>query len=118
MFTGLTVLGCSKDETIKFCEGVDNDGNGVRCGRKFTTGDITGVINTNKPFEAESLIFKIIRIENNSKIIEKTINLKVEKDKNKANAALPFYNGGNYKVELFKQDELFAEGSIEIIDTL
>ena len=114
----LFILGCSKDNSIKFCEGVDNDGNGVSCGKKFTTGDITGVINLKKPFEADELVLKIIRPEKNSKITDKTIKLKVERDKNKANVTLPFYNSGNYKVELFKEDDLIAEGSIEIIDTL
>jgi len=118
MIASSVILSCSKDNAIQFCEGVDNDGNGVRCGKKFTTGDLTGVINSAKPFEAESLTLKIIHIEKNSEIVDKTINLKVERDKNKANAALPFYNSGNYKVELFKEDDLLAEGSVEIIDTL
>jgi hypothetical protein len=118
MFLGLAIFGCSKDNTIKFCEGVDNDGNGVRCGKKFTTGDITGVINFTKPFEVDNLIIKITHIEKNSKIVEKTIKLKVESDKNKANTTLPLYNGGNYKVEVFNQDNLLAEGEIEAIDTL
>ncbi|MCL1833952.1 MAG: hypothetical protein FWG49_05550 [Leptospirales bacterium] len=114
----LFILGCSKDDGIRFCEGVDNDGTGVSCGKKFTTGDITGVINLKKPFEAEDLVLEIIRSEKNSKITDKTIKLKVERDKKKTNATLPFYNSGNYKVELFKEDDLLAEGSIEIIDTL
>jgi hypothetical protein len=118
MLAGLTILGCTKDNPIQFCEGIDNDGNGIRCGKKFTTGELTGTISLSKPFEAENLILKIIHIEKSSAIVEKTINLKVERDKNKANATLPFYNSGNYKVELFKQDDLLASGSIEIVDTL
>ena len=118
LIVGSAILSCSKDNTIQFCEGVDNDGNGVRCGKKFTTGDITGVINSGKPFDVEDLILKIIYLEKNSKTVDKTINLKVERDKNRANAILPFYNSGNYKVELFREDDLLAEGSIEIIDTL
>jgi hypothetical protein len=118
MFLCSAILSCSKDNTIQFCEGVDNDGNGVRCGKKFTTGELTGVIHSLKPFEAESLTLKIIHIEKNSKIVDKTINLKVERDKNRANATLPFYNSGSYRVELFREDNLIAEGSVEIIDTL
>jgi len=113
---GLIITGCKKNNPIQFCEGVDNAGNGVRCGKKFTTGDITGVIKLDKPFEAESLILKIIRKERSSAIIEHTISLKVERDKNRVNATLPFYNSGNYKVELFRQEDLLAEGPIEIAD--
>ena len=118
MLISIVILSCSKDNAIQFCEGVDNDGNGVRCGKKFTTGDLTGVINSVKPFEAESLILKIIHIEKNSKIVDKTIDLKVEREKNRVNTTLYFPNSGNYKVEIFREDALFAEGPIEIIDTL
>ena len=116
LLAGLIITGCAKKNPIQFCEGVDNAGNGVRCGKKFTTGDITGVIKLDKPFEAESLILKIIRKERSSAIIEHTISLKVERDKNRVNATLPFYNSGNYKVELFRQEDLLAEGPIEIAD--
>ena len=118
MLAGLMILSCGKDDTIQFCEGVDNEGNGIKCGRKFTTGDLTGVIISSKPFGVDELTFKVTHTEKNSKIVDKTIKLKVEKDKNKANATLPFYNSGNYKVELFKQDDLLAEGLIEIVDIL
>ena len=116
--SSIIILSCAKENPIQFCEGVDNAGNGIKCGKKFTTGELTGVISLSKPFDAESLVLKIIRIERSSTIVEKTINLKVERDKKKANATLPFYNSGNYKVELFKQDALIADGSIEIVDTL
>jgi hypothetical protein len=57
-------------------------------------------------------------MEKSSENLEKTIKLKVERDQNKANATLPFYNSGNYKVELFREDAIIAEGTVEIIDTL
>jgi cytochrome c556 len=118
MLAGMIALSCSKDNRLQFCEGVDNDGNGVKCGKKFTTGDITGVVNSRKPFDAENIVFKIIHIEKVSKITEKTISIKVEREKNKANTALSFYNDGIYNVEVYKQDNLIAEESIEIVDTL
>ena len=118
MLAGLIALSCSKDNQVQFCEGVDNDGNGVKCGKKFTTGDITGVVNSRNPFDAENIVFKIIHIEKTAKSTEKTISIKVEREKNKANTALSFYNDGIYKVEVYKQDNLVAEESIEIVDTL
>jgi len=118
MLASLIALSCAKDNKVQFCEGVDNDGNGVKCGKKFTTGDITGVINSSKPFDAENISLKIINLEKSSKMVDNTIDLKVERDKKKANATLPFYNGGIYKVEVFRQDDLLAEGLIEIVDTL
>ena len=118
MLASLIALSCSKDNKVQFCEGVDNDGNGVRCGGKFTTGDITGVIKLKNSFEAENIIFRITHIEKASKIVDKTIHLKVERDKNTANVTLPFYNDGIYKVEVLRQDDLLAEGEVIIVDTL
>jgi len=112
----LAMTGCSKNDTIQFCEGVDMEGKGVTCGKKFTTGDLTGVIKQSKPFDAEMLDVKVIRIEKNSKIVEKTIHLKVERDKSIASTPLSFYNTGSYVVELFRDKDKIAEGAVEITD--
>jgi cytochrome c556 len=112
----LAITGCSKNDTIQFCEGVDMDGKGVNCGKKFTTGDLTGVIKQSKPFEAEMLDVKVIRIEKNSKIVEKTIHLKVERDRNIASTPLSFYNTGKYVVEIYKDKDKLGESEIEVTD--
>jgi len=112
----LTMIGCSKNDTIQFCEGVDMDGKGVNCGKKFTTGDLTGVIKQSKPFETEMLEVKVIRIEKNSKILEKTVHLTVERDKTIASTPLSFYNSGKYVVELYRDKDKIAEGAIEVTD--
>ncbi len=110
------MIGCSKKDGIQFCEGVDMEGKGVNCGKKFTTGDLTGVIKQSKPFETEMLDVKIIRLEKSSKIVEKTIHLKVERDGSTASTPLSFYNSGNYVVELYKENDKLAEGSIVVTD--
>jgi len=47
--------GCSKKEGLLFCEGVTPEGEGVNCGKVFTTGDLTAVIKTKEPFGNDSL---------------------------------------------------------------
>lgn len=112
----LTMIGCSKNEAIQFCEGVDMDGAGVNCGKKFTTGDLTGVIKQSKPFETELLEVKIFRVEKSSKIDVKTIHLKVERDKSLASTPLSFYNTGKYVVEVYKDKDKLGESEVEIAD--
>lgn len=112
----LTMVGCSKNQAVQFCEGVDIDGKGVNCGKKFTTGDLTGVIKQSKPFETELLEVKIVRIEKSSKIVEKTIHLKVERDKSIASTPLSFYNTGKYVVELYRDKDKLGESEIEVAD--
>jgi len=112
----LAMTGCSKNDKIQFCEGVDVNGKGMNCGKKFTTGDLTGVIKQSKPFEADSLEVKVTRIEKNSKTVEKTIYLKVERDKKIASTPLSFYNSGKYVVELFRDKDKLAEGEVDVTD--
>jgi len=112
----LAAAGCSKNDKVQFCEGVDIDGKGVNCGKKFTTGDLTGVVKQGKPFETELLGMKIFRIEKNKKIVEKNIQLKVERDKSAVSMPLSFYNSGKYAVELYRDDSKIAEGEIEVTD--
>jgi len=114
----LVMTGCSKSEKFNFCEGVDLEGKGVNCGKKFTTGDLTGVIKYDKPFETEMLDIKVLRIEKNKKTPEKTIHLKVDRTKSTASTPLSFYNSGRYMVEVFKDKDKLAEGNIEINDIL
>lgn len=117
MLVAITAAGCSKKEGISFCEGVDTEGKGVNCGKVFTTGDLTGVIESKAPFEADSLSVKITKIDGEKKKVEKTFIIETGREKNSANTTLQFYNSGKYLVEASKGDEKIAEGTIEVRDT-
>jgi cytochrome c556 len=116
LIVSLVMTGCSKNETVQFCEGVDMDGKGVNCGKKFTPGDLTGVIKQSKPFDTESLEVKVLRIEKSAKTVEKTIHLKVERDKSAASTPLSFYNTGKYVVEIYKDKDKLGESEIEVAE--
>ncbi len=113
----MTAAGCSKKEGISFCEGVDTEGKGVNCGKVFTTGDLTAVITGKTPFETDSLIVKITRLDGDKKKVEKTFAVETGREKTSANTTLQFYNGGKYLVEASKGNDRIAEGTIEVKDT-
>ncbi len=117
VLVAVTAAGCSKKQGISFCEGVDTNGKGVNCGKVFTTGDLTGVITSKTPFEADSLTVKITRIDGDKKKVEKTSIIEVGRDKTSANTTLQFYNGGKYLVEASKGTDKIAEGTIDVRDT-
>ncbi len=117
ILVAITAAGCSKKEGITFCEGVDTEGKGVNCGKIFTTGDLTGVITNKTPFEADSLMVKIIKIDGDKKKVEKTFIVEAGREKTSANTTLQFYNSGKYLVEAVKGDEKIAEGTLEVRDT-
>lgn len=113
----IAVSGCSKKEGITFCEGVDTEGKGVNCGKVFTTGDLTGVISSKTPFEADSLTIKITKIDGEKKKVEKTFIIEAGREKTSVNTTLQFYNSGKYLVEAGKANEKIAEGTLEVRDT-
>jgi len=117
LLLALAAAGCSNNDGISFCEGVDTDGKGVNCGKVFTTGDLAAVIKSKSPFETESLDVKTYRADGGKKKPEKISTVKTEADKNIANTTLQFYNSGKYTVEAFKGEEKIAEGTLEVRDT-
>lgn len=112
----LITTGCSKKEGIQFCEGVDNNGKGVACGKKFTTGDLTAVISQNGT-ESSTLSIKIINTSGPGEIITDTFKIEIEREKPVVSFNLPLYNAGVFRIEAFTNDKKTAEGTIEIVDT-
>ncbi|HOP62263.1 MAG TPA: hypothetical protein PK358_07270 [Spirochaetota bacterium] len=117
LLLALTAAGCSKNEGISFCEGVDTEGKGVNCGKIFTTGDLTAVIKSKTPFETDSITVKVTQTDGEKKKAEKTFTVKTDSDKSSANTTLQFYNSGKYLVEAVKGEEKVAEGTVEVRDT-
>jgi hypothetical protein len=113
----ILLTGCSKQEGIIFCEGVDNSGKGAACGKKFTTGEMTAVIQNKSPFDADTLQIRVISKSGTSETVINTLRIEVEREKSTASFNLPLYNEGAYRIEALKDDVKIAEGNIEVIDT-
>lgn len=108
---------CSKSKGVDFCEGVDPDGKGVSCGKEFTTGDLTGVLTADQPFEAENISIKIMREENGKMKSEKNMSVAVDREKKRVSFDLSFYNPGKYSVEAYKESDKIGEGELLVTDT-
>lgn len=116
VLTALAASACSKSNVVEFCEGIDTEGKGVECGKEFTTGDLTGVVKADQPFETDTLTIKIFREEKSTKKLDKTMPLKVNREKKSAGFDLSFYNGGTYTVEAWKESSKVGEGTVKITD--
>ncbi len=115
---GFFLFSCAKTPVISFCEGVDKNGKGIQCGKKFSTGDLTALINAPGRFETESLKIVISKKTNykNEKVEELTHSVSSEA----SNAAVPlsFYIEGEYLVEIHgKEGRLLGSEWIHVIDT-
>ena len=116
LLTVFSAVACSKTNVVEFCEGVDTEGKGVECGKEFTTGDLTGVVKADQPFETDTLTIKIFREEKSTKKLDKTMPIKVDREKKSAGFDLSFYNGGTYTVEAWKDSGRVGEGTVKITD--
>ncbi len=114
----IILFSCAKTPVISFCEGVDKNGKGIQCGKKFSTGDLTALINTPERFETESLIIVISKKTNykNEKIEDVTH--AVASDSSSATVPLSFYIEGEYLIEAYGKDRrLLGSEWLQVIDT-
>jgi hypothetical protein len=110
--------GCKSHKTLSFCEGVSQEGKGVKCGAVFTTGDVTAVIEIKDNFEVEKLEVKVFEQKKHKDEPVESISLAVAQDKKSANLNLAFYNEGKFRVEVRgKEGKVIAENSVEITDS-
>ena len=112
------MLSCKKRSPVVFCEGVTTDGKGISCGTKFSTGDLTAVIQVDDRFETENLKIVVSRKTSYKNESVSVLNHKVASEKNIANVPLSLYIEGDYVVEAFgKDDRTLGSGNITIVDT-
>lgn len=107
---------CSNDNQISFCEGMDEEGNGVKCGEKFTTGELTAIINYKKPFNSEKLEIKISKISGSELIKTDSLDVKIKGDETKKSFNLQMYNAGTFKVDACIKNEIISTGTISLQD--
>ncbi|HPR50136.1 MAG TPA: hypothetical protein PK341_19330 [Spirochaetota bacterium] len=110
------IMACGKGNRVLFCEGVSSGGDGERCGTKFETGDLTALIESEAPFEAESIDVAVYQV--NGPLEEKvdTVTAKTMPDEKKKAVTLSFYQPGKFRVKAEKGKDVIAQGDLEIVE--
>jgi hypothetical protein len=111
------LTGCINNKNVEFCEGVSTDGKGVKCGEKFSTGDVTLLIKSKAPFGSEKIALNILKKDayKSEKIETQTINVVPEAFTVKTNYY--FYDEGDFIVEVRDgSGNKIAQGNIQVID--
>lgn len=114
----IILIACAKTPVISFCEGVDKNGKGIQCGKKFSTGDLTALINAPERFETESLKIVISKKTNykNEKVEDMTQS--VSSEVTSTAVPLSFYIEGEYLIEVYGKDSrLLGSEWLQVIDT-
>jgi hypothetical protein len=114
----ILVSGCSKKELISFCEGVNPQGEGVRCGSKFTTGDLTAVVSLKENADIEGWSLVVLNKKQFKSEAIMTLGLETGAEKKAATATLSLYNEGTYIIRVVgKNNSVISEKTLTIIDT-
>ncbi|HON76882.1 MAG TPA: hypothetical protein PK544_00205 [Spirochaetota bacterium] len=114
----INISGCTKHEALSFCEGVNPKGEGVRCGTKFTTGDLTAVVALQETADIDGLKLVVLKKTQFKSEAISTLKLQTGAEKKAATATLSLYNEGTYTVRVIgKNNSVIAEKSLTIIDT-
>jgi hypothetical protein len=110
--------GCSKTNSIQFCEGVSPEGKGINCGSKFEDGELTALITGSEPFGVKSITVQIYEVKGSKTEKFGTVMADVKPDGETALVNLSFYTGGTYIVRALKNNVQFGEGKIVIVEQL
>ena len=110
------LLACGKENGITFCEGVNREGEGVKCGTKFEAGDLTALVSTEAPFETASIKIDVFQVDGRHEEKIESLNVETRPDDTRKAVPLSLYQGGKFKVRAIKGDNALAEGEVEIIE--
>ncbi len=114
----LLLLCCKSKDRLSFCEGTTPEGNGVKCGTTFTTGDLTAVVTLDETATFDKIDFTVYKKEKYKKDKISSFSMKVPADKKTVAAPLSFYADGVYVVRVSaKDDSSLSEKEITIVDT-
>jgi hypothetical protein len=107
---------CKKKGVVFFCEGLDQEGKGVKCGTVFSTGDLTAVFNSKSSFDTDTLAVKIFNKNDGSRKSIFESSAKVNPDDETGHIELEMYDEGNFHITVEKRGEIISEGDIEIVE--
>jgi hypothetical protein len=101
-----------------FCEGASTSGDGVNCGTKFESGDVSVILTSEDPFNAKTVVVSVYEFKPDTGRYEKTetINADVKPNASRANVNIPFYAPGKFRVRAYANNTLIGESDIEIAD--
>ena len=118
IFALFMISGCKNDQGVKFCEGVNTDGEGVKCGSVFSAGDLLLLVNVKEEFGADKLTLNIYEKKKFKNEVFETMTLDVKPEEMKASADIRLYKEGEYVVDVLGKDNAaIARGEVKIVET-
>ncbi len=116
IFCLVFIISCKAKKPVEFCEGMNPDGKGDKCGIKFESGEMTLIFTAKEPFETDSLTLIKKKLQGKHYEDYGTESCNVRPDDKKMVIPLALYQAGKYHIEIMKGDDRIGEGDVEIVD--
>jgi hypothetical protein len=110
------LAGCGSDRGLRFCEGVSTSGEGKNCGVKFESGDLTALVRSPTPFDADSIDLAVYRVSGALEEKVDTVTVKTGREERSKAVTLSLHQEGTFRVKASRAGTVFAQGDVEIIE--
>ena len=110
------MISCKGSKSIEFCEGMNTEGKGEKCGTKFESGEMTLIYKAKEPFETDRLLLVKKRLQGKHYEDFGSESLEVRPDEQRLAVTLALYQAGKYHLEIVRGDNKLGEGDVEIVD--
>ena len=115
-FCLVLIISCKGKKEIEFCEGMNPDGKGERCGIKFESGEMTLIFKSKEPFETDRLVLVRKKLQDKHYEDFGSETHEVRPDEQRLTIPLALYQAGQYHIEILKGENKIGEGDVEIVD--
>jgi hypothetical protein len=112
----LVAVSCSKAGPLQLCEGMEPSGAGTKCGTKFITGDVTGVLTLKEPLGVSSLDYQISEKGSGNPTVRERVSFEVDPASPRASVLIPLYEEGTFTITIIKGTEVVADATVEMVD--
>jgi len=116
LFFLLLIISCADNKEMSFCEGTDMNGNGVKCGKKFHTGDLTAVVKSDSPMSGENLNIEVKKITEEDSIKVDSFKVKINSGDTQKSFNLPMYNEGTFQVNAMSNGKKISSGTVTLVE--
>lgn len=109
--------GCKSKKPLQFCEGTDTDGNPVKCGTTFTTGDLTGYLTLEEAAGENSITVNILEMKDFKNQAYNTYTHKIDPEKKRVSFPISLYKEGTFIIQVQQGKTVLAESELKMVDT-
>ncbi|MFW6366793.1 MAG: hypothetical protein ACOC2H_10025 [Spirochaetota bacterium] len=117
LLTVLLCVSCSRQGKIRFCEKTDGDGKPGRCGTKFTVGELSMVLESQRAVGTDMVLYKFFTEESSDKMPVNVVRAEADPESKTVIKDVELYNAGSFRIVAEREDgTALGSGDLTVID--